>query len=280
MNRQQVYLFGNKTTEVWAPTGNADDAFRRISGTDIDKGCIATHSVANLDNSIIWVGDDGIVWQDRSYSPVKIANGGVDRAIEDEPNPEDLSAFSYSARGHEFYVLNGTNFTKIYDASTGLWHDRKSKDRERWRVECHTVFQNKNIVGDLGSVLGEIDKDTFDEYGNNLVWEIEGPILHEFPNRVHMDALYADVIPGTGLNSTDEHENDPQFMMRYSDNGGKTFGNELTRDIGKIGEYETELTFRRLGQFGRHGRIMKFSASAPVIRGIMGLSGDLRGALP
>jgi len=282
VNRQQLYLLGNRTTEVWAPTGNADNAFQRIGGTVIDKGCIATHSVTNLDNSIIWVGDDGIVWQDRSYSPVKISNGGVDRAIQDEANPEDLSAFSYSAGGHEFYVLNGTNFTKIFDASTGLWHDRKSSGIDRWRAECHAVFQSKNIVGDTGTgtKLGEIDKDTFDEYGDDIVWEIKGPILHEFPNRVHMDSLYADVIPGVGLNSTDVHENDPQFMMRFSDNGGKTFGNELTRDMGEIGEYNTELTFRRLGQFGRNGRIMQFSSSAPVVRGIMGLNGDLRGALP
>jgi hypothetical protein len=282
VNRQQLYLLGTRTTEVFADTGNVNSPFQRIGGTVMDKGCIATNSAVVVDNAVIWVGDDGIVWLDRSYNPQKISNRGVDFAIRDEPTPANLTAFTYTDRGHQFYVLNGTNFTKIWDASTGLWHDRKSKASERWRAEAYATLAGKHIVGESGSGtrLFEIDKDTFDEGGDDLVLTVRTPLYHDFPNRPIMDSLFVDIIPGVGLNTSDVHNSDPQLMMRYSDDGGKTFNNERRKDLGLIGEYETTVRYYRLGQIGAAGRILQLSSSAAVIRGILGLSGDLRGATP
>ena len=69
-------------------------------------------------------------------------------------------------------------------------------------------------------------------------------------------------------------------MMRYSDNGGKTNSNERRKDLGLIGEYETTVEYYRLGLFDAPGRIIQLSSSAAVVRGILGLSGDLRPATP
>lgn len=45
-----------------------------------------------------------------------------------------------------------------------------------------------------------------------------------------------------------EPVSDPQIMLRWSDDGGKTWSNWLTASIGKIGEFNKLIKFYRLGQ--------------------------------
>jgi len=54
----------------------------------------------------------------------------------------------------------------------------------------------------------------------------------------------------------------PQAMLQWSDDGGKTWSNELWTDLGKIGEYDKEVNFRRLGAPKR--RIYRNTISNPV----------------
>ena len=40
---------------------------------------------------------------------------------------------------------------------------------------------------------------------------------------------------------------DPQIMMQYSDDGGRTWSSELWRDIGAVGKYKTRVKWNKLG---------------------------------
>ena len=40
---------------------------------------------------------------------------------------------------------------------------------------------------------------------------------------------------------------DPQVMLQWSKDGGRTFGNEVWRTLGKVGTYRTRATWRNLG---------------------------------
>jgi len=54
----------------------------------------------------------------------------------------------------------------------------------------------------------------------------------------------------------------PYAMLQWSDDGSKTWSNELTQSLGKLGEYKTEVNFRRLGSSKR--RIYRNTISEPV----------------
>jgi hypothetical protein len=56
---------------------------------------------------------------------------------------------------------------------------------------------------------------------------------------------------------------DPKIMMDYSDDGGRTFGNEFWRPAGKIGQYRRRVEWRRLGRVPSH-RVFRFRMSDPV----------------
>jgi len=56
---------------------------------------------------------------------------------------------------------------------------------------------------------------------------------------------------------------DPQIRRSFSDNGGRTYTDEISRGFGKIGEYNAIPTWRRQGRIPR-SRILKFVSTDPV----------------
>jgi hypothetical protein len=57
---------------------------------------------------------------------------------------------------------------------------------------------------------------------------------------------------------------DALMWMSYSDDQGRTYGNERIRSMGKIGEYTKRVTWRMLGI--PRSRIYKFEGTDPVKR--------------
>lgn len=268
---REIWFLGRKSTEAWQATTSSTNPFQRIPGGVMTKGCLSTFSVARLDNSFAWLGDDGVVYQANGMVPVRISHRGVENSVKTETSKSLIEAFSYRDAGHDYYVLSGTNFTWIYDAQTKRWHERQSDSLTRWRGAGHAKLGDKHLVGDnLTGALYELDRDTGDEAGNNLTMVIQSPIQHGFPDRVAYYQLYLDFNTGVGLNTTDAHNQDPQVMLRFRDTGDNTWSNEYRASLGKIGERSTRVMFQDLGADGYHGRDFEIRVSAAVTRGFLG----------
>ena len=56
---------------------------------------------------------------------------------------------------------------------------------------------------------------------------------------------------------------EPMISLRWSDDGAKTWSNELTRSMGKIGEYDTEMVWNRLGSGSNRIFEIHFTDPAP-----------------
>ena len=61
---------------------------------------------------------------------------------------------------------------------------------------------------------------------------------------------------------------DPHVMLQYSDNSGKTWSNELWTSLGKVGQYSTRLSWRRLGS--SRNRVYRLVITAPVKIALLG----------
>ena len=68
---------------------------------------------------------------------------------------------------------------------------------------------------------------------------------------------------------------DPKIRMSFS-RDGKSFNNELTRSIGKIGEFERRAIWYKLGRFPRMA-VVKFVMSDPVKPVFIKLEANMRG---
>ncbi|HWL05692.1 MAG TPA: hypothetical protein VNQ99_12285 [Xanthobacteraceae bacterium] len=278
VDRSELFLFGTKVTEVWAPTGDAEDPFRPRSGSStIPKGLLAKHSVVSTDGSILFVGSDGIVYRLNGYTPTRISNHEVERAIEADPNPEAIEAMAWASQGHSFYNITGSNWSYSYDAATGVWHRRRSHQKTRWRHSNAFQAWGKTIVTDrFGGNVYYFDSDTTTEAGAPMIWDVVSPTMHAFPNGGIVDAMHFDMATGYGRLLPTDQGYDPVVMLSWSNDGGSTFPITRHVSLGKRGQYRTRVTSRRLGRFGPQGRVWKLSVSDPVARGLVAADAAVR----
>lgn len=264
---QELWIFGEESIEVWYDTGTT---FARRGGTVVPKGCLNKHTVAQLDLDIFWVGNDFVVYVARGYTPSRISHHGVERSIRETVDKSTIAAWTYHRDGSAFYVLSGPDWTWRFNRTTQKWSRRFSYGSARWVAEGAVQQNNEWIIGsndDDG--LYRLSADAYDENGTRMVWRIRSGPVQAFPNRIAIDRLYCDFVTGVGLNSSDVHSSNPQVGLRWSDDGGATWSNQLLRSLGTIGNRMTRIAWEGLGITGRTGRIFELEASSPVIRCLM-----------
>lgn len=272
VHNRTIYLLGHETIERWWNDGTTP--FARVPGGFHEIGCASGASVAKSTDAVLFVSNKGGVvklTQAGGFQP--ISTHAVERSIASITDKTTIEGFVDARNGREFYHLSAATFTWICDLQTGLWHQRESATKTRWLGAQYMTFAGKRIVGDFESgLLYEIDPDTYDEAGNNLVMTCRFPV-HAWPEPISLKTLDVDMIPGTGLNSSDLHLSDPQLMLRLSINGGKSWGDEKTRSIGKIGQHTAQTHFDKLGTSLTDGFVVELRVSAAVIKAITGVSG-------
>jgi hypothetical protein len=277
VDHRELWLMGEETIEIWHTSGALDFPLARRLEASIERGLVGRTAVTQFDNSLAWVGDDKIVYRANGYTPQRISHDGIDKILEDTPDPSDIIATSYSQDGHAFLGLRSEsgNFSLWYDAATQLWHERESSywDGQRpWDIGHTYNAYKKSYAGSIVSPTHyEMDVAVHADDGGVIRMESTSPAIASMPNRMTMNMLQFDFEAGVGL--TSGQGSDPQAMISYSDDGGKTFSGEITEGIGLIGEYENICRIWQLGQF--RSRIVRVAVSDPVKRCLMGVYADL-----
>lgn len=269
-DHRELQIYGTSTIEIFYNSGGSDNVFERQGNAFIERGCFDRDSIAKIDNSVHFYGDDRIVYRLDGYTPVRISTHAIEYQLRDATYAR---GFVYTQEGHKFYVLNTDAGCFGYDMATGTWHERKSFGFDNYRVGSATSAWNRIIMQDANTgKLYEPSLDAYDEDGETIAVEITLPTLEASRARVTMYAFEVYCETGVGLNSG--QGSDPQIMLKYSDNGGRTFSNELWRSLGLIGEYKTRAIWRRLGQFRQ--RQIVLTITDPVRRLVMGYYADVR----
>jgi hypothetical protein len=285
-NNRELWLIGERTSEVWYNAGGANFAFARIPGVQPQIGCSAVNSIARLGSSLVWLGlserGENIVIKTEQYSYVDISNEAVAYAISTYPLISDAIGFVYEEGGHVFYVLTfpTADRTWVYDqtasrlAGTAVWHERASFETgtgafHRFRGNCFMNFQNLRMVGDYQSgVMQNMSREFYTDAGEPLVAIRRAPHLWSRENRKRLfhASLQIEFAPGVGLQTG--QGTDPQCMLRWSDDGGANFGTEHWTGIGKAGRTKNRAMWRRLGH--ARDRVYEMRISDPVKRDIVG----------
>jgi hypothetical protein len=265
--------FCSKWLEVWKDTGNPDFPFEPLSFTS--RGLMAADAVVRCDRTLMFPGDDGIFYRLDNYNPVRVSTHAIERLIQNDASQSALRAFSWSRGGHAFACLAGTDWTRSYDAATQVWHTRQSYGQDTWRARYSMQAWGKTIVGDgLSGKLGYLDSNTYTEYGGTMIWGVDSPPMHVFPNGGIVDAIHFDLATGYGLLSG--QGSDPKVMLQTSTDGGASFGGYRELELGVTGKYRTRVTARRLGRFGPKGIVFRLRISDPVVRALVNTDIEVR----
>lgn len=274
--RNQLYVFGETITIPFSNTGSLQFVFSPIPNAIIDTGLRTKFSKTIFRQSFVWVGSgenaEASIWLYSGGPLQNISNETIDFILQNMSDEEIQRAFMlrHSQNGAEFIVLNVGDYCFKYDLSASQmsgvpqWHEQRSRIPSGsdhidapWRVNSIIQAYNRVICGDaVDARIGEITDELGTEYGINMACVLDTQPLSNagVKGKVWAIEVFTDV--GVG--------DDDQINLSWSDDGGYTFSNKISRSTGAIGQYGRRAVWDRLGSFSiaRQLRI-EYSGSYP-----------------
>lgn len=264
-----LFFFKETSAEVWRDTGNADFPFERTAD-HIEFGIVSAHAVAQLDNTIFFVGAQSgasrAVWRMNGYTPQRVSTHSEEMMLGELEDVTDLFVYGYQQEGHSFLVITSDsgNWTIVYDVASGLWHQRAyynvaDGSLNRHRGNCYVFFNGRHLVGDfeLGR-LYSLDLDTFEDYTGVVKRVRSGPPIGNGRDRMFFPFFGLQIEAGVGKVSCP----DPQMALEYSDDGGRTWSDPVNAPMGAVGEYNAWCEWHRTG--AALLRVFRVSTTDPV----------------
>lgn len=284
---REIWLIGDRTTEIWYDSGDPLSAFARVDGVFIDHGCVAKNSVAEIDNSVFWLSQDrhgtGIVLQGSGYAAKRISSFALENALRAAQGvtlaftqPLTVAiAWTYQLGGHSCYVLtfppNAASATNralwvswVYDLSTEKWHEWCSLDADgNETAHFGTCSFQANFITAVGSwdASGNIYAlSALNSSDNGRAIKRQRAFPHiegSNGNRMYHRQFIANIEVGTVTDGST-----PLLSLDWSDGRGQTFGNPITASLGAAGEYLTSVQYQRLGM--ARSRVYRLTLTSSV----------------
>jgi len=288
-NNRELWLIGERTSEVWYGSGLQNFYFSRIPGVGPQIGCSAFASLTRLGSVLIWLAKneqgENVVVTTNQYSWQRVSTHAVEHAISGYPVINDAIGYAYEEEGHLFYMLTfpTADITWCLDYTTWIgsqgkygWHKRLSYNSStgtyhRHRGNCFMDFADVRIVGDYQTgQFHQMSRQYYTDAGNPLRALRRSPHVWQKDNRqrVFFSQLQIEFTPGVGLQSGQGVN--PQAMLRWSDDGGFTWSDEQWVTIGAAGETTNRAIWYLLGHNQGRDRVWEMTFTDPVARDVIG----------
>ena len=286
---RQLWIFGQDGhAQVYYNSGaNAYTPFDVIGAGGVgymEEGIDAPDSLVVLDNAPFWLGGSangaGMAWRANGYTPLRISTHAEETAWAAYPKKcSDAVAYSYRDQGHTFWVVrfpsanNGYGATWVYDTATQMWHERgywSQKGLTGYSAHlstCHCFAFNTHLVGDWNSGnIYAMDIANLDDDGQPLRRFRRAPHVSTERQWIYFHELEVVMNVGDGpmppLLDGEGNRRGPQAMLRWSNDGGRTWGNEHWVDVGQAGDYDARARWQRMGR--ARDRVFELAVTDPI----------------
>lgn len=278
---REIWLLGEKTTEVWFDAGSAAFPFQAVPGAFIQHGCVAKNSVCAQDLAVFWLSRDPqgacIVLMGSNYNVTRISTHAIEHEFQSYSTLSDAVGYIYQEEGHMFYVLSFPTADKtwVYDISNQLWHERMWLDtnggEHRHRSNVFAYAYGTYVVGDWqNGNLYALDQNNYTDNGAPIQRIRSFPHVVNELKRIIYRKFIADMQTGA---QTDPNADAPVLSLRWSDDRGASWSNYVTQPLGAVGKFLQNIQFRRLGM--SRDRVFELSWSAPVMTALNGAYADI-----
>ncbi len=290
-----IWLFGEQTSEIWYNADSFPFPFAPHPSGLVQHGCAAPFSPKVLAGALLWLEasgqGQGQVMQAAGFSPSEVTTFAIQAGLTEAASMSDAIGDTYEdERGHSFYLLTlpGANLTFCYDNSEsqtlapamrwtqrGTWISEESRF-VAWRPLFHHFAFGRHLWLDrAGATIYRMSASLSTDVESRPIRRLRRPpALWQENEWVTVSSFEVHTAPGVGL--TSGQGEDPQMALRISPDGGKTFGAERWRTLGKIGEFATRVRWLMCGR-GRQW-MPEIVVTDPVPTPIVGASVRLKGA--
>lgn len=287
---REIFVIKQHSTQIFVNGGAPGFVFQNLTDVFVEQGTIAQNSVAPIGETILFLAQSlegsSVVVQMRGYTPTPVSTHAISHAISEMSWAQQQAAvgFSYTQEQHAFYVLTVGNKTFVYDAyeselaGVPMWHERAAflgGQFSQWWANSYLFAYGLQIVGDYRTGnLYSLDLDAFTDNGTQRKWLRSWRALPKPSFQpVRFTEMQIDMQTGIDVpNATN-----PQVMLRWSDDGGHNWANQIVHAAGMSGQTALRVKFNRMGSTRRAtglDRIFELSSTDMMPAALIGA--DLR----
>jgi hypothetical protein len=226
----ELVIMGEKSLETWYLDPNppaTGSPFVRAGAAVVPRGCASALSCVLIDNSFMWLGNDGKVYRNDNNTPIRISHYGVERSIAAQQNKTTIRASRWTYKGNEFYQISGDDFTWTFNAATRFWHEGKSYLRNRLNADAYVeAWGETYCFTKINGTMYLLDDKVVQEGVDPLVATIR---FADSPRNVEFNFFEAMFITGRAPINGTSNQTEPRGELLWSDDGGAPWKNRRIR---------------------------------------------------
>lgn len=278
---EKLYLFGRRTVETWYNSGVGSPPFDRVNGGTMNIGLSAVHAVSATDSFVYWLGDDRGVYRTSAYQAENITSIGIGNALESFDDVSDAIMYIVTIDSQNFVVLTleSANKTFVFNERSQSWFQLSTgAQQDRYIGNSYQVAYGKKLIASKkeGGIC-ELDTDVYTDNGEAIIRQrvtspISGALFGEPGKRLLMSRFQIVMEAGVGL-PVGQGEI-PQIMLEASFDGGKSWTNQDTVEIGRAGEGRTKIEWYHIESF--YDASIRITVSDPVPINIYSAAMDVK----
>lgn len=241
---QFLLVFGENTIEPWDNVGTGNPPFERMNGAIIeDVGLANRDCITSTKEALYIIGHDNIPYRIINFQSQDLIsrNPGIAELFMDyDVTTAYLSTFQSYGQDIIAFHFPSNKKTWCFSEKTSLWFELDHDvDSNLWIGKTSQRLFGKWLVGDrINGNIYELDDRTYQNNSVSMIRErvfrpLSGESLSAPRDYFQMKLMEFNV--ETGLGPSDDN---PQMMVSYSTDGGKSFGSERWLTLGEQGDYQ------------------------------------------
>lgn len=286
----RLFVMGKKSTITYYLSGNANLPYTKDAPAH-EFGASSIGAIEQGLGVLCWLSktENGVssVLLTTGGDPISVSTEAINAEFEKYEDVTDATSYIYkNENGNVFYVINFTTENKSWQFHVNSklplderWSRLTYRKDDRNLANAHTYFNGKHyVLGHNDGSLYQLSTAFHDDAGVNIVRRrVTKNLKPKNLDKFSVGRIIFDLKQGTGLEVTTDSDDDPVLFLSVSKDGGISYGNVLSDEIGKIGRRDWETEFFRLGYFEK-GMVLKIEHynKTPIL--ILGASVFLRSA--
>jgi len=208
----EVMVFNRTTIEFFYNAGTQTGTFQNKRAV-INRGCASGQTIKRFAGTVLWLGDDGVVYMLDGYNAIPISDASVEQAIAGL-NWGQSFAFTWEDKGYKVYYLtfpDGQTFG--FDLVNKSWHRRQSYGRDNWRVSDTVYWNGAWYAGDrYTNTIWRLDWDYPFEGDQPIVRERVSSAMWDNQNRLVVNSI--ELVLDTGIQVHMDGNNAPSLIIK------------------------------------------------------------------
>lgn len=240
---QFLFNMGTGTVEPWENTGTGNPPFERMNGAIIESvGLANKDAVSDTSDALYFLGSDKIPYRVVNFQAQKLTDGNPGIAELFSGYDKD-TAFCEALKlyGQDVILYYFPSDEKVWGVAqqTGLWFELDyDVNSSLYKGKTTARLFDKDLIGDRenGNIY-ELDTATYQNNDTPMVRErVFRPMAGETIGapRANLQMRLIQFAIETGVGVSDDN---PQVMVSFSTDGGRSFSNERWISIGEEGDY-------------------------------------------